>query len=405
MIVRLRRRLIEAAMLSLLLVLAVIVGLAGAANYQGVVTEADWVLGMLADNGGVFPAWEGKKAQWGAYLDAAYASRCFSVELTENGQTGAIHVERTTVSAERAVELAESAGNREEGFLEDIRFQRREAGEGTLYVFLDCTKGLTAFRKFLLTCALISGAGLLAVFLLLWVLSGRMIRPVAESYEKQKRFITDAGHEIKTPLSIISADADVLAMEQGESEWLEDIHGQVERLTTLTNSLIFLSKMEEPKGLPMAEFSLSRLTDELARSFQTVARVQGKNFACDIQPDIDFPGNEGAVRQLLSNLLDNAVKYSPRSGAISLTLGRRGRSVRLSVFNTTAEPIEREKLDNLFDRFYRADPSRSSQSGGYGIGLSIAKAAAEAHGGTIAAASEDGNSLTVTVTLPLGHQR
>lgn len=402
MIVRLRRRLIGAAMLSLLLVLAVVVGLAGAANYQGVVTEADWVLGMLADNGGVFPAWEGEKAQWGAYLDAAYAARCFSVELSEDGQIGAIHVERTTVSAERAVELAESAGNhRERGFLGNIRFLCHETEGGVRYVFMDCTKGLTAFRSFLLTCALVSGGGLLAVFLLLWALSGRMIRPVAESYEKQKRFVTDAGHEIKTPLSIISADADVLAIEQGESEWLEDIHSQVNRLTALTNSLIFLSKMEEPKGLPVAEFSLSRLAGELARSFQTVARVQGKNFACDIQPDIAFPGTEGAVRQMLSNLLDNALKYSPRSGSISLTLERRGRSVRLSVFNTTAGPIDRERLGDLFDRFYRADPSRSTQSGGYGIGLSIAKAVAEAHRGTIAAASEDGNSLTVTVMLPL----
>lgn len=401
MIHKLRRRLIAAAMLSLLLVLAVIVGLAGAANYQGVVTEADWVLEMLADNGGVFPAWEGEKAQWGAYLETAYAARCFSVELSEDGQIGAAHVERANLSAERAVELAKSAGDREQGFLGDIRFLRHETEGGARYVFMDCAKGMAAFRKFLLTCALISGGGLLAVFLLLRVLSGRMARPVAESYEKQKRFITDAGHEIRTPLSIISADADVLAMEQGENQWLEDIHSQVDRLTALTNSLIFLSKMEEPAGLPMAEFSLSRLAGELAQSFQSMARVQGKTFTSEIQPDVVLTGSEGAASRLLSNLLDNALKYSPPEGTISLTLERRGRSVRLTVFNTTAQPVDRETLGDLFDRFYRADPSRSTQSGGYGIGLSIAKAAAEAHGGTISAASEDGNSLTITVTLPL----
>ena len=401
MIVRLRRRLIAAAMLSLLLVLAVIVGLAGAANYQGVVTEADWVLEMLADNGGVFPAWEGEKAQWGAYLETAYAARCFSVELSEDGQIGAAHVERANLSAERAVELAKSAGAREQGFLGDIRFLRHETQGGARYVFMDCAKGMAAFRKFLLTCALISGGGLLAVFLLLWVLSGRMARPVAESYEKQKRFITDAGHEIRTPLSIISADADVLAMEQGESQWLEDIHSQVARLTALTNSLIFLSKMEEPAGLPMAEFSLSRLAGELAQSFQSMARVQGKTFTIEIQPDIVLVGSEGAVSRLLSNLLDNALKYSPPQGTVSLTLERRGRAARLTVFNTTAQPVDRKTLGDLFDRFYRADPSRSTQSGGYGIGLSIAKAAAEAHRGTISAASGDGSSLTITVALPL----
>lgn len=401
MIYKLRRRLIAAAMLSLLLVLVIIVGLAGAANYRGVVTEADWVLGILADNGGVFPAWTEEKAQFGAYLETAYAARCFSVELSDDGQTGVAHVERTAVSAERAVELARSAGDREQGFLGNIRFLRREAGEDSLYVFLDCTKGLAALHKFLLTCALVSGGGLLAVFLLLWVLSGRMIRPVAESYEKQKRFITDAGHEIKTPLSIISADADVLVMERGDNQWLEDIHSQVDRLTVLTNSLIFLSKMEEPTGLPMAEFSLSRLAGELAQSFQSMARVQGKTFTSEIQPDIALTGSEGVIGQLLSNLLDNALKYSPQSGAVSLALERRGRNARLTVFNTTAQPVDREMLGDLFDRFYRADPSRSTQTGGYGIGLSIAKAAAETHGGTISAVSEDGNSLTITVTLPL----
>ena len=224
-------------------------------------------------------------------------------------------MERANLSAGQVAELARSAGDRERGFLGNIRFLRHEVKGGVRYVFMDCTKGLTAFRKFLLTCALVSGGGLLAVFLLLWVLSGRMVRPVAESYEKQKRFITDAGHEIKTPLTIISADADVLAMEQGKNQWLEDIHSQVERLTVLTNNLIFLSKMEEPAGLSMAEFSLSRLAGELAQSFRGMARIQGKTFTSEIQPDIVLTGSEGAVSRLLSNLLDNALKYSPRRGA------------------------------------------------------------------------------------------
>lgn len=265
---------------------------------------------------------------------------------------------------------------------------------------MDCEKDLLSFYSFMGTSILIASLGLLSVFILLLILSGRIVKPVAESYEKQKRFITDAGHEIKTPLTIISADADVLDMECGENEWLRDIQLQIKRLTSLTNDLIYLSKMEEAQGhLQMTDFSLSDLTDELVQSFQALAKARGKAFTSTIQPGISFHGNERALSQVISNLLDNALKYSEQSGSISVDLKKQGRSICLGVFNTTSA-ITEENLNNLFERFYRADPSRNSRTGGHGIGLSIVKAVVTAHKGEIRASSRDGRSLLISVSFP-----
>ena len=151
--------------------------------------------------------------------------------------------------------------------------------------------------------------GLLAVLVLLVIFSGRIIAPVAESHEKQRRFITDAGHEFKTPLTIIGADADLLELDCGENEWLTDIKSQVKRLTGLTNDLIFLSRMDEERPqFQHIEFSLSDVTEEVVQSFQGPAKAQNKELVLEIQPMLSLTGDEKAIRQLVSILMDNAVK-------------------------------------------------------------------------------------------------
>jgi len=282
----------------------------------------------------------------------------------------------------------------------DYRFARHEGEAGTVITFLDCGRMLTGFRSVLVSSVVISALGMAAVFALVWVFSGRVIRPIAESYQKQKRFITDAGHEIKTPLTVIDADLEILRMEQGENEWLQDIQAQTARLAALTNNLISLSKMEEEDNrAPMIEFPLSDAIRETAESFQALAKARGKALRVRVEPMLSFVGNEKNLCQLTGILLDNAIKYSPAGDSIELTLEKQGKAVRLSVENGV-EHFSREVLDNMFDRFYRADRSRSSDSGGYGIGLSIAKAITAAHRGKIAA-SETGGRLTVAAVLPM----
>lgn len=204
----------------------------------------------------------------------------------------------------------------------------------------------------MLASVALSLLGLLAVLMLLLILSHRIVRPVAESYEKQKQFITDAGHELKTPMTIISADADLLEMECGENQWLTDIRRQAQRLTGLTNDLIYLSRMEEeqPK-LQVIQFPLSDLAEEMAQSFAAPAQSQGKELEVSVQPMLSCTGDEKAIRQLISILLDNALKYSPQGGKLALKLEKQGRNVLLTVSNTTTQPMERDKLSTSSTAF------------------------------------------------------
>ena len=415
MIQKLRVKFITASMLSLALVLLVILGGVNAMSYQKVVRDADRILALLSENRGVFPQQTppddrgGKPGPipvlgHGISPETPFESRFFSVLLNEKGQvlqsdTGQI----AAVDDQSAGEMAQavwSSGNAS-GFQGDYRYIRAAEAEGTRFIFVDCGRSLSNFRTTLIASVLVALAGLLAVFLLLLILSKRIVRPVAESYEKQRRFITDAGHELKTPLTIIGADLDLVEPELEGNEWLQDIRCQVRRLAGLTQDLIYLSRMEEetPPIQPI-EFPLSDLTEEMAQSFQGLAKAQGKGLVLSIQPMLSYTGDENAIRQLLSILLDNALKYTPDDGEVEIALKKEGRMIRLSVSNTIDRPMEREMLDRLFDRFYRGDQSRSSQTGGYGLGLSIAKGIVLAHRGKIRAESS-GASLSVIVSLPV----
>lgn len=416
MIKRLRRKLIAACMLSLAIVLTVILGGVNLMSYHKVVADADAILAVLADNGGAFPKPNLQQAPPGAPDDqrrdkldgpglspeTPYESRFFSVALDADGQvlradTGQI----AAVDRQQAAAAAQAVAGRSTGFWGEYRFLCRSAGAGSLVIFLDCSRGLSNFRATLAASLLLAGAGLLAVLVLLLILSSRIVRPVAESYEKQKRFITDAGHELKTPLTIIAADAELAEMECGENQWLTDIRRQAGRLAGLTQDLIYLSRMEEEQPrLSFIQFPLSDLVEEVSRSFLAPATSQDKSLVLKIQPMLPFTGDEKAIRQLVSILLDNALKYSPAGGTLGLSLERQGRSLVLTVSNTTCQPVDRGQLAHLFDRFYRGDQSRS-QTGGYGLGLSIARSIVSAHRGRIRAESPDGHTLTIQVTLPV----
>ena len=417
MIRKLRLRLVAASMLSLLVVLVVILGGVNLISYRRIVADADAILAVLSANQGVFP--QGKPLEEPPLRrepetdqefhrlfspELPYESRYFSAILSDEGEptsvdTGKIAAVDTSVAMDYARQVWETG--KERGFLQDYRYVRQEVETGTQVIFLDCGRDLGTFRGFLFTSCWISLAGLAAVLVLLVVLSTRIIRPVSESYEKQRQFITNAGHEIKTPLTIIGADADVLELEVGENQWLQDIQVQTRRLGKLTSDLIYLSRMEEAdRRLQWVTFSLSDAAEEMVQSFQSLAAAQEKTLESRVEPVLSIRGDEGAIRQLFSVLLDNAVKYAPQGGKIELELGRQGRWIRLSVRNDTEQTVDREQLDHLFDRFYRGDTSRNFQTGGYGIGLSIAAAVVAAHRGKISASVPEEGKLAITALLP-----
>ncbi|MDO4623119.1 MAG: HAMP domain-containing sensor histidine kinase [Eubacteriales bacterium] len=404
MIRKLRIKLVVAAMLSLLAVLAAILGIAGALNYRTIVRDAEQKLQILADNGGRFPEDMRGKGFREFSPDMPFESRYFIVTTSEDNTVQSVNTGRiASINEEQAEKYAKTVigSGKTAGFLDTYRYMVYTNADGTKQIcFLACHRELESFHNFLIYSILVSIVGSVAVLILLIIASQRIVKPVADSYEKQKRFITDAGHELKTPLTIISADTEVLEMDFGESEWLDDIRSQTERLAELTNNLVFLARMEEQPQMEKVEFSLSEAAEEAAEDFLGVARMQGKTLEASVEPDLRMFGDQKTIRRLMAIFLDNAVKYADENGRIQLTLDKQRSQLRLQIYNTT-EHISRESLEHLFDRFYRTDQSRNSQTGGYGLGLSIAAAIVAAHNGKISATTDDENSLRITVTFPV----
>lgn len=420
MIKRLRRKFIILSMLSVTLVLVVLIASINVFNFRKVVRNSDEVLEMLIENKGAFPDEEqpegrppeergdgdgngGGRRGGQMSPEMKYETRFFKVVLDNDGNvlstdTGKIAAVDSSEAAELAGEVFSSG--KTSGFKGDYRFRRITDDNETLIIFHDCGRGLDNARSFLGISIVISLIGLLIFFVLIAVSSKAVIKPAAEAYEKQKRFITDAGHELKTPLAVINADCDVLEMESEDNEWLADIRKQTKRLTSLTNSLIYLAKTEEgsKNDVIRIDFPLSDIVSEEVESFKGLARSSGKDIETEITPDISYNGDQKAITQLISILLDNAIKYSPEGGHINVSLNKSGSKTILAVSNDTTEQVTKENTDRMFDRFYRTDESRNSETGGYGIGLSIAKGIAEAHRGKIYA-SGSGRSIVITVEL------
>lgn len=440
MIKKLKTRFIVLAMASLAVLLALIVTGMNIVNYRTVVSDADRKIEILEENAdrmlggpaGMMPPdgfadfddrddfdgddgpFFGRGGAGGPSMsrDEAEESRFFEVVMSDDGSVRSVNTERiSSIDDEEAGKMAQKAlaSGSEEGFVGEFRYSSDDENGATRILFLDCGRTLGSFRSFLRTSVLMSLLGLLAVFFVILYFAGRIVRPVAESYEKQKRFITDAGHEIRTPLAIIRANIDLMEMElDGKRvnrnelrEDLGDIRGQVDRLTGLTEDLVYLSRMEESgDSLVMTELPFSDIVSETADSFGPLATDQGKRLECDIAPMISVKGSQKELEKLLSIFLENAVKYSAGDSGIGVTLRKEGKNAVLEIRNETEEALTNESLSHVFERFYRTDSSRSSATGGHGIGLSVAAAIVEAHGGKVSARTDSGQDFIVTATLP-----
>lgn len=448
MIKSLKRRFIMLAMISLAILLAVIVAGMNIINYEKVVKDADSRLEVIEENyvmlqdgrGGAFHKPFGDLYDAGPFFgkggpggpsmtpDEAEESRFFTVIADQNGNIQSVNTDRIySVDSGEAQEYAEKAlaSGRENGFVSEFRYSLDTQGGVTRITFLDCGRVLDSFRDFLRASILMSLIGLLIVFAVICYFAGRIVRPVAESYEKQKRFITDAGHEIKTPLAIIKANIDLMDMqlESGTADTadledsLHDINDQVGRLTGLTNDLVYLSRMEEAENsLVMTEVPLSEIVSETVASFEPLAEEQGKTIGTDIEQLVSIQGSTKELEKLLSIIIENAIKYSipprvtdcgededgmPAPPVIDVTLRREGKNAVIEVRNETEGELTNESLSHVFERFYRTDSSRNSATGGHGIGLSMASAIVNAHGGKISARTSTGHDFAVTVTLPI----
>jgi len=424
---RLQRKFVIIVAVCLFIVEVLIIGVINIFNVRSVNAEYDNLMQMIQENDGKIPDFfrrddnrdkqfperiepmpeeMPKKFRNGNFNEETrYQTRFFTVTFKDDGEVAGVNTGQiAAVDSEQAVALAKEiiAGGDDEGYTDNYKYKVCDVQVGKMVIFLDVRMGNNNKNRFMLISVLVAAAGYVITCLLVIIFSKRAVRPAIESYEKQRQFITDAGHEIKTPLAIISANTEVIEMTSEESEWTQSIKNQVTRLDGLVKNLLHLSRMEEGDiKLVFCEFDMSKAVAEAAMPFEALAKTNSETLEVDVQEGIMMNGDEASIKQLTSILVENAVKYAQDNSVIKVSLSRTasGRHAKLSVSNICEQPPS--DTDKLFDRFYRSDSSRSrggEKVGGYGIGLSIARATCEAHKGRIEC-RVDGNTVIFTASL------
>ncbi len=282
-----------------------------------------------------------------------------------------------------------------------------EKAYGRIISLLDRSMETDTLNRLLSTLLLIGGIGLVVLFLVSLYLAERAIRPVGKAWEKQKRFIADASHELKTPLTVIAANTDVIFSNRTEtvasqSKWLGYIQSETQRMSKLVNDLLMIAKLDAGENKPLfLPFDLSEAVTAACLPLESLAFEAGRELVTDIMPGVTYVGEETGIRQTVGILVDNAIKHATGEGNVQVTLRREGDSgrIRIAVSNP-GEGIPKEDRERIFERFYRLDASRARETGGYGLGLSIAKSVMERHGGSIQVHSEPKGLTVFTMVLP-----
>lgn len=454
MVKLLRRKFIFVAMGSLLAVLVVVLGGINLVHIYQSEQRTDGILWMLANYGGEFPEeksarkfldrserGEAKNAESEKQIQAQeiqekereyitdrrfqdyqamwflrqilnaephisaetkFSTRYFSVKLDNTGTISQMNINHIAAVTEDLVQEYSQIvldSKKDYGYLGQYKYLQLPEEDGSIIIFLDCTTQQEAIESFLYLSCGIALLVFVVVLILVCILSREAISPIISTMEKQKQFITDAGHELKTPLAIISANADVLALYAGENEWVDSIRNQVGRLNVLVQELLMLARMEEQCQLEMAQLDFSALVQQTAAPFAILAEKKQVLLQLDVEPQIMIRGEAGSLQRLVSVLVDNAVKYVQECGAVSVTLKKKNRSAQLEVYNS-CDMVPEGDLNQLFDRFRRTDLSRARENGGYGIGLSVARVVAQTHHGKIYVERRD-EGICFTVKLPL----
>ena len=351
----------------------------------------------------------GFRNEWGGFRsrharNMASETNWFSAWVSTGDEISGLNLENMPVlDEEGAAELVRQAlaAGKDSGYIGDYLFRVQELENRTRVVVMDCETRLASVR----TLALISGiaclGGILLALVIVILASRKAVEPTIRNMEQQKEFITNASHELKTPLTVISTNMELLNMENPDNPWVRSTQKQTSALRHLVDELVYLSRMEEePPALTMETVAIGPLLEETAEPFTAMAEFSGKEMTVRADPSLYVTGDRASLQRLLSTLCDNAVKYASENGSILAEAFRDGRNAVLRVSNTVDPPLTKEQCEQLFLRFYRADPSRNKEKqSGFGIGLSIAAAIAEKHGGTIRAAMED-SRLVLTCTLP-----
>ena len=427
MMKQIRQRFIKIALLALTLAMLLVAGVINAVHYVNTSAELKETLNYIVENDNA-----NAQAKQGKFNENNKGNSATGDTIQQNGHKGGNHRMDTKLEESRyfiAIQNSEGeivlgAGSKEteyskndlltiaaevftsgndSGHTKNYLYQVTDKDDGSrVAVFLN----YESKKEEVISLALISlGAcviGILLSLLLVSLLSKKAIRPMMDNIERQKQFITDAGHELKTPLTVISANMDVLSMDIGANEWVQGTQKQVADMRKLVNELVYLSRMDETdSAFERNEFNLSNVVNDVAEPFVSMAEFNGKNMIVNAENNLTYCGDEAAIKRLVSILCENAVKYAPEDTDIHVSLSKSSKNIVLKTENVMKEPLSDEALTRLFDRFYRGDTSRSKdENKGFGIGLSVARAITEKHGGIIKAQKTPDDQLRIICTLP-----
>ncbi|MBQ9008833.1 MAG: hypothetical protein IJ088_05820 [Clostridia bacterium] len=408
MIEGIRRRFIRIAVAVLSIAMILLAGIINVVNWFNVRSELMKTLENLSAQETNIQ--EGRKSPNRRQQNALDEARYFVALKTEDGEINLMG--RTRIQSSSSDELKTIAGQaltsgKETGTIGNYLYMIRTGKrQDTMAILLNCETKMDSVRSLLLVSAVTCVGGILLAWLTMLLISSKAIQPMVQNVIRQKQFITDAGHELKTPLTVISANMDALSLSIDRNEWIEDTQKQVSNMRDLVNNLIYLSRMDEEGAVLQKEtLNLSELVETQTESFQGMADFMGKEFRVDVRKDIQLTGERDALKRLISQLCENAIKYSPEGDTIELSLSQEGHTVRLVSENGLTERLSEDNLKHLFDRFYRPDASRSRESGGYGIGLSMARAIVERHEGRIFAEQTEAGRIRFVCEFPVKKAR
>lgn len=403
---KLRKKIVVGVLLSATVVFLLTILVVYLAMTFEITNRADSMTKVMVENNGVPPIkseFEKMDDELGIRIanyneESPYRLRFFTVYYDAEGHVVSDVSHIASIDEEKALTMADYAKRRMKsvGTYENYRY--RVSDDGGMVVFVDYNDEYSSIDLLTVMLALIAAGFILMITVVFYFLSKRIVRPFEENTRMQKQFITDASHELKTPLAIISANAEVLAYKTGENEWIGNITAQVDRVSGLVNELLTLNRLEEVEEISDIEpVDLSILSIETADSFNEVLQSKNVERIDQIEQGVIVNGNRAQLERLLSVLVENASKYVAENGKVKITLEKDQRYTSLSIFNS-CEIDKDVDYSHLFDRFYRPDSSRTSSTGGHGIGLSIAKRIVSLHNGTIGAVPSD-DGLTINVKL------
>lgn len=405
---KLRLRFIATASLAILIVLFSVVGVLNSARHVQTVDEINKILTLLSDNGGSFPSISKTTSELGdtVSVDTLFQYRYFSAKMDHHGNI--ISLNSSNISDLTDQEVKE--------FLERINHSKDTRGDfsyhhhtysymvsetsrrSDLIVVLDSTNQFRDNMALVHLSIWMSGISFIFFVLVISIVSGKVIKPFIRNYERQRRFITNAGHELKTPLAIISANNELVELMNGESEWTKSTNDQVKRMTGLINSLVAMARLEEQPELVLTNVNFSNIARDAAEDFKGPVIKDGKEFVMDIQPNIHVKAEEKSLFELVTLLVDNANKYCDPAGKVSVTLRKNRLSkAKLEISNTYTKGKDVD-YTKFFERFYREDESHNNKTSGYGIGLSMAQTMVKLFKGNISVNYKD-DTITFVVSL------